>query len=129
MVHDDHNVNTDKSKDLHDENAKRLEHLVDLVECHTRTERHLEQHSDIASPEQIQHAEKIQQVREDQIDNLKNAIAYGVHSNQDDLEGVQKNYRYTEGYLNHNAEHMESSTLEKTKEKQAHRKEQMDFLK
>lgn len=128
MSHIDHNTNMDKSKDLHEENERRVDHLINLVEKHTRTERHLEQHSDIASPEQIQHAEKVQAEREQQIENLKNAVAYGKHSNDDELDNVKERYRYTEGYLQHNADHMESHTLEKTKEKQEHRKEQIDFL-
>ena len=46
---------TSDSKGL--EKERRVDHLVNLVEKQTRTERHLEEHSDISSsPENIEHA-------------------------------------------------------------------------
>ena len=110
------------------ENKRRVEQLENLVEAHTRTERHLEQHSDIASEEQIQRAKELQEVREKEIEKLENIIAYGENAYNDELENLKKNYEYTEGYLRHNADHMDPETLKKTKEKQEHRREQMDFL-
>jgi hypothetical protein len=38
------------------EEANRIEELENLVENHTRTDRHLEQHFDITSPERIHDA-------------------------------------------------------------------------
>lgn len=125
----DHDVNTNKSNNLGLENARRLEELVNTVERHTRTERHLEQHSDIASPEQIEHAKEVQHKREQEIENLENIIAYGKHANDNELQNIDKNYHYTQGYLDHNQDHMNSSDIEKVKEKQEHRKDQMKFLK
>lgn len=51
-----------------------VEELINIVEGHTRTERHLEQYSDIGDPERVSHARKIQGEREKQIENLKSAI-------------------------------------------------------
>lgn len=112
------------------ENARRIDNLINLVDNHTRTERHLEQYSDaeFSNDKNIAHANKIQQEREQQIDHLKNIIAYGEHNGTNDLQNVKQNYEYTQGYLDHNADQMDQKSLEQTKEKQAHRKEQMDFL-
>ncbi|SHJ95275.1 hypothetical protein [Tepidibacter formicigenes] len=129
QIEKDHNVNTNKSENLGAENARRIDELIDVVEKHTRTERHLEQHSDIASPEQIEHAKKIQEDREDRMENLKNIIAYGKHSNDNELKNLEKNYHYTQGYLEHNQDHMNQEDVEKAVEKQEHRKDQMKFLK
>lgn len=129
-MNDDHQKNLDKSKDIQSENQRRVDNLIDIVEKHTRTERHLEQYEDsgIPSPENIEHAKKVQGFREDEIDNLKNIITTGQHSNNNELDNVKKNYKYTEGYLNNNSDTMESHTLDHTKKKQEHRKEQIDNL-
>ena len=109
------------------EKARRLEHFENLMEKHTRTERHLEQHSDIASYEQLEHAEELQQIREEQMDQLKKKILEGP-SSDDEYENLNRNFEHTKGYLENNKDTMNPDTLKKTKEKQEHRKEQMDFL-
>lgn len=109
------------------EQANRVDQLINLVEKHTRTERHLEQHSDISNPDNLENAEEIQRKREEEIDNLKNIIAYGEHDT-DEVKNLKRNIKYTDGYLNHNKENMDSETLENTIEKQKHRKEQLDSL-
>lgn len=112
------------------ENERRIDHLANLVDKQTRTERHLEQHTDISSsPENIEHAKQIQQERECEIENLKNKIAHGENSSNNYKENTEKRYLYTEGYLNHNADHMDKESFENAKEKQEHRKEQLDSLK
>ena len=118
----------DKWKNDNMENERRVDHLVNLVENKTRTERHLEEHADIPSRENKEHAKQVQNKRQEEIENLKNIIVNGEHSNNDQLKNTKKNYEYTEGYLNHNAEHMDPDTLARTQEKQAHRKDQMDLL-
>jgi hypothetical protein len=45
------------------ENERRVDHLMNLVERETRTERHLEHNSDISNPENIDHAKKYNNVR------------------------------------------------------------------
>ncbi|KXZ39700.1 hypothetical protein SAMN05661008_00622 [Alkalithermobacter thermoalcaliphilus JW-YL-7 = DSM 7308] len=115
--------------ELQAENARRIDDLINTVERYTRTERHLEQHSDISSPEQIQHAKQIQNERKEHIENLKNIIAYGEHANADTpFENLKQNYEYTEGYLNNNADHLDEETINNIKEKQQHRKDQMKFM-
>lgn len=112
------------------ENEKRLDHLVNLVEKSTRTQRHLEEHSHISSPENIEHAKKLQKERHDQIENLKNIIAYGDKNGKEQhLKNTEKRFLYAEGYLNNNADRMDEETFKNTKEKQEHRKEQLDSYK
>lgn len=125
----DHGVNNfNKNKDVKDQNAKRLEQLENLVEKHTRTERHLEQHSDIARPEAIAHSEQIQLEREAAIENLENVIVNGKHVNVDEVANLQRNYEFTNSYIDANADRMDSNTLKATKEKQENRKEQIDNI-
>lgn len=125
----DHDVNNfNKNLNLKDQNAKRLEQLENLVEKHTRTERHLEQHSDIARPESIAHSKEIQREREAAIENLENVIVKGKHVNVDEIANLQRNYEFTNGYLEGNADKMDSVTLENTKEKQENRKEHLNNI-
>lgn len=112
------------------EKERRVEHLVNLVERKTRTERHLEEHSDISSsPENVEHARKINEERDNEIENLKNILAHGENYNNSHKENTEKRLRYTEGYLNHNAEHMDDKSFNNAKQKQEHRKEQLDQMK
>lgn len=112
------------------ENERRIDHLRNIVEKQTRTERHLEEHGSIPrSHENMEHVQEIQQSRENEIQNLKNIITEGDQNNKKQLENTQKRFLYAEGYLNHNADHMDQETFENTKAKQEHRKEQIDFLK
>lgn len=119
---------TDSKEELKMANERRIEELLNINNRYVRTERHLEQHSDIADPENVKHSEEIQQERLKQMENLKNIIAYGEHQQEDQVENLKRNLEYTDGYLNHNAHKMDKETLEKTLEKQEHRKEQLDFL-
>jgi hypothetical protein len=125
----DHGTNNfNKDADTGAQDEKRIEQLINLVDKHTRTERHLEQHADIASPEAIAHSEQIQKEREQEIDNLKNVIAHGKHVNVDEMENLQRNYEFTNSYIEANADRMEDKTLQRTKEKQEHRAEQIDNI-
>ncbi|MDF2537600.1 MAG: hypothetical protein K0S76_621 [Herbinix sp.] len=111
------------------ENERRIDHLVNIVEKQTRTERHLEQHADISSsPENLEHARELQEERQQEIENLKNKIAYGDNYSNNYKDNTEKRLIYTEGYLNHNADHMDEKTFRNAKEKQEHRKEQLDSL-
>lgn len=111
-------------------NERRIDHLRNIVEKQTRTERHLEEHSDISkSPENIAHVKEIQQDRENEIQNLKDIIVHGDQNNNKQLENTEKRFVYTEGYLNHNAEHMDMESFKNIKSKQEHRIEQMDNMK
>lgn len=122
----DHGLNNfDKNKNVNAENELRINQLMNLVEKHTRTERHLEQHSDIASPESIKHSEEVQRQRENEIDNLKNVIVHGKHVNVDEVENLQRNYEFTSSYLEENSDRLDSNTLRNTKEKQENREQQL----
>jgi len=119
---------TSDSKGL--EKERRVDHLVNLVEKQTRTERHLEEHSDISSsPENIEHAKQVNEGRQYEIDNLKNILAHGENYNNDEKENTEKRLLYTESYLNHNAEHMDRESFKNAMEKQEHRKSQLDQMK
>lgn len=108
------------------ENERRVDQLINLVENKTRTERHLEEHSDISdSRENIEHAKRVNKERENQIENLKNIIAYGENYKNDQKENTEKRLAYSEGYLNHNADHMDEDTLRNAKIKQENRKRQL----
>ena len=114
------------------ENERRVDNLINLVENKTRSERHLEQHSDIGDQDRLDHVYEVQSDREQQIQDLKNAIVYGDNTKndtQDQLQSLKKNYTFAEGYINHNADHMDQKALNSLKEKQQNRKEQMDQLK
>ncbi|PKM93679.1 MAG: hypothetical protein CVU84_13930 [Firmicutes bacterium HGW-Firmicutes-1] len=126
-MHENENNNSPADR-IKWENQRRVDQLVNLIEKKTRTERHLEENSQISSPENIQHAKKIQDVRQEEIQNLKNIIVNGEHSNNDQEKNIKKNYKYTEGYIKHNADTMDETTLENANIKQEHRKEQLDFL-
>lgn len=110
------------------ENERRIDHLVNLVEKSTRTQRHLEEHSDISSSsENIEHVKRLQKERKNQIGNLKNIIAQGDNNSREKhLKNTEKRFLYTEGYLNNNADRMDEQTFKNAKEKQEHRKEQLD---
>jgi hypothetical protein len=109
---------------------RRVDHLINLVERETRTERHLEQCSDISSdPENIAHAKEVQKNREHEIKNLKNIIVNGEHSNNDQVKNLEKRIEYTNAYIEHNKDHMDKETLKNTIDKQEHRKDQLDCLK
>jgi hypothetical protein len=112
------------------DNSRRIDHLINLVDKHTRTERHLEQYSSISSPESLQKAKEVQQNRESEIKNLKDLIAYGQHNNApSEYESVQKRYEYSQGYLQNNKDHINNNDLQNLEEKQKHRQERLNEFK
>jgi hypothetical protein len=117
-----------KSESNINEEANRLEELERLVESHTRTERHLEQHSDIASSESVHAAKDKQAEREASIKALEEKIICGNQVHHDESEGLEKNYIFAKGYLDHNSEHMDPKSLENMKEKQQNRRDKIDDL-
>lgn len=122
----------EKSLDSIDElkhaNERRIEQLLKINNRYVRTQRHLEQNSDIASLDQLKHSFEIQREREAQMENLKNIIAYGRHEQDDPVANLKRNIEYTDHYLEHHSGHMDEELLQKTREKQEHRREQLDFL-
>jgi len=132
MSRKDDRRSREKSIDSTDElkmaNDRRIDALLDIQNKYVRTERHLEQNADITDPENLEHALELQREREKRMENLKNIIAYGKHEEVDEKENLKRNLEFTDGYLRNHSDHMEEETLRRTKEKQEHRKEQMDFL-
>ncbi len=84
---------------LKEKTAGRVNHLVNDVENYTRTERHLEQHSDISDRDRLKNAIGIQREKKEQIKHLKNIIIHSdcntcdgnVDNLQKDLKENQKN--------------------------------------
>lgn len=107
---------------------RKIDNLIDLVENHTRTERHLEQYSHIGNPEYKEAARKKQNIREEQIDVLKDQIAGNDNytSKKEQYENLKENYFYGEGYIESNKEHMNPEDLKNLETRQQNRRTQMD---
>lgn len=73
MKQNDEKNNMDITREQEKKDRK-LDNLINIVEKHTRTERHLEQYSDIGNPLNKQNAREKQELREKQIDEIKKAI-------------------------------------------------------
>lgn len=97
-----------KKSNNHIETENRLNEMLNVAERFTRTQRHLEQHSDITDPDKIAHAKEIQLQRISDINNLKDKIIYGDGGPTDELKNVNKNIVFSEGYLKNNGNHMSS---------------------
>ena len=109
---------------------RQVNHLVNLVEKQTRTQRYLEEHSDNSSSLQnLEHAKQLNQERLLEINNLKNILAHGNNVNNNYKLNTEKRLLYTEGYLNHNADHMSDLSFKNAKAKQENRKNQLDQFK
>lgn len=109
---------------------RQLENLENLVENHTRTQRHLEQYSKIGNPENRENARKVQKVREAEIKTLENKIK-GEDEKilpEQHLENLKEKYYSTEGYIQKNKNNMNDEMLRNMQEKQQHREEQIMFL-
>jgi len=77
-----------------EKNERKLDNIINIVENHTRTERHLEQYSDISTPENKQRAMEKQALREKQIQELKGQIIGEKENKQDyELEDLKENYK------------------------------------
>ena len=110
---------------------KQLDNLINIVENHTRTERHLEQYSHIGSKENKENARDKQKIREDQINTLKNYITNNNSDNlsiDEQIENIADNYSSAEGYLENNSNNMKQDAINNMKEKQQHRLEQLSNL-
>lgn len=127
-----HHKQESKAKDSIDElkhaNDRRIEELLKISNRFVRTQRHLEENSDIARLDQIKHSFEIQDEREARMENLKNIIAYGKHEQVDEVRNLKRKMEFTNHYIQHHAAHMDNDTLQSSKEKQEHRKEQLNFI-
>ena len=118
------------SDEKFEKKERQLENLKNLVENHTRTQRHLEQYSHIGSKENKDNAREKQDIRERQILELENKIL-GLDSNEIpevQLENLKERYTSIQGYLENNKDKMPKDILEQLEEKQANRREQIANL-
>lgn len=105
-----------------EEDIHRVNELINTVENYTRTQRHLEQHSDISDVDHLCRAREMQASRRIQIDNLKNAIVYDGQQNENPISNTRYNYEATEGYLDHYADKLDEETVSNLEQKQENRK-------
>ncbi|WP_291633120.1 hypothetical protein [Clostridium sp.] len=110
------------------EKANRIEALENIVESRSRTERHLKDHSAISSSKKVNEAREKQSQREDNIEILKNKIVSGGQTHYNESEGLEKNYAFAKGYMEHNEDHINEGALENMKEKQQNRRDKMTGL-
>ena len=122
-------INTKNKSSNDQEKLNRINELENVVEKYTRTERHLEQHSDIANDDSIDEAKDKQKKRRDEITSLENKIIHGEGGATNEKENLKKNIQYGEGYLDHNADNMSRSNLQNLKDRQENRKDTLNTLK
>lgn len=118
------------SNEKFEKKERQLENLENLVENHTRTERHLEQYSHIGSKENKDNAREKQEIREKQILELENKIL-GLDTNEIpeiQLENLRQRYDSIQGYINNNRDKLEPDILEQLEEKQSNRMQQIANL-
>lgn len=110
--------------------ARQLDNLTNLVENHTRTERHLEQYSEIGSKENKDHARHIQNIREQEMQDLKQGIL-GQNQNaskQEQVDNIVENYNSTARYMENNYNNISEQDRENLEKKQENRKTQAKNL-
>jgi hypothetical protein len=111
------------------ENANRIDEIISTTEAYIRTERHLEQYSDINEAYNIKHTEEIQEKRKDDIKKLKNKIVFGETFETSEYKNLLDNYASTEEYIEKNLERLDTNSLERLERKQQNREGKMNELK
>ena len=109
---------------------RQLENLENLVENHTRTERHLEQYSHIGDKDNKDNAKEKQDIREKQILELENKIL-GLDSNEIpevQLKNLKERYKSVQAYIENNRDKISEEDLNQLEEKQSNRREQISNL-
>ncbi len=117
----------DSNNEKFQKTERRLENLENLVENHTRTQRHLEQYSHIGDKENKENAREKQDIREKQILELENKIL-GLDSNEIpevQLEKLKERYESVQGYIENNRDKLSEEDLRQLEEKQANRRQQI----
>lgn len=117
--------------DANNKKDRQIDNLINLVENHTRTERHLEQYSHFGDKENKEHARNIQNIREEQIDDLRNKLngKGDIQTNEEQIENLEQRYENTDGYLQNNKNNMNAQDLQNLENKQERRRIQLDNLK
>lgn len=113
-----------------DKKEQQIENLENLVENHTRTERHLEQYSEIGDKDNKENARNIQKIREEEISNLESKLKDEdkYTSPEEQLKNLKENYYNTQNYIDNNRDSIDEQMLNNLLEKQQHREEQIMFL-
>ena len=110
---------------------RKIDNLINLVENHTRTERHLEQYSHIGNPEYKNLARDKQKIREEEINNLKAQLS-GENTKKisidEQIENIEDNYSRSNEYLQNNFENMPQDAINNLYAKQKQRLEQLNTL-
>ena len=110
---------------------RQIDNLINLVENHTRTERHLEQYSHIGDKDNKDHAREIQEIREEQIDDLRDKLNGNadIQTREEQIENLEKKYESTQEYMENNKYEMSEEMLANLQEKQEKRRIQLENLK
>lgn len=109
---------------------RKVDNLVNLVENHTRTKRHLEQYSNIGDPKFRDMAIEKQNVRENQIEILKNQITdeHKKISSNEHFENLKESYERSTNYLQNNMGNLSYEQISNMAEKQKNQRRQMEQL-
>lgn len=95
-MENDENVKNYLVNNEQEKKERKLDNLINIVENHTRTEKHLEQYSDISKQKSIEKAFEKQKVREEQIDELKEQLI-GSNKNSEkqnyNKQDLKNNYK------------------------------------
>jgi len=120
----------DKNREQEKKDRK-LDNLINIVENHTRTERHLEQYSHIGNPENKENARNKQDLREKQINELKHQLTgeeQEAPTKMEEIENLKQNYQFGEGYIQSNRDHMNTENLKNLERRQENRRIQLENL-
>ncbi|WAM32579.1 hypothetical protein [Caldicellulosiruptor naganoensis] len=108
-------------------NKRRFFHFRNILENYIRTQRHLEEYSELLTFEKIQQIIQKQIRREEQINNIQKAILK-EHDKETEVRNLVKNFLYTEGYLQHYIEKLPKYILNNILRRQYYRKIQLENL-
>lgn len=117
-------------KENFNKKKRQLDNLENLVENHTRTERHLEQYSEIGSKENKENAKEKQTIREHEINNLESKILGEAESPtiEEQINNISKNFNRTHRYMEENYDKIPREYWNNLNKKQNHRIEQTENL-
>ena len=115
---------------MDEKKERKVENLIDLVENHTRTERHLEQYSHIGNPKYKEMAREKQAIREAQIDSLKDQLTneHPRISTEEHFENLKDNYEKSINYLENNYRNMSQEQIDNMIQRQANQERQIEQM-
>ena len=115
---------------MNKKNERKIDNLINLVENHTRTERHLEQYSEIGDPKYKEMAREKQSIRENQINSLKDQLTNENKkmSSEEHLESLKESYEKNQNYLENNFDTMSEEQAKNMLKKQIHQEQQLDQM-